>query len=487
MHETRSRKEKLNRSWLKRFLGGEEEAYLRSGTVDRIKDEAIPGFHVRVWKRGSTWAWSNAKRTVTIGAVRSVDPDKARAIALQVHDRMKARQGVALPSPGEINAWIAGELNPAPALPVVQEIPGWTVAYLRERFLQHCAEQKLAEATVKGYRSDLHCPAIRAIENRKAATITGADVIVVRDSVLTIKGGAIVRGGVRSNRVLAAMSAMFSYGLGEGQKEGAGIVFNPVIGINRRGKEKKRTRDLKLPEIRRLLGAIPELEISPNVGLALLWTLSCGQRKRAAREARRMDFDQGFWLALPKKKGDEEDRRVIVPVLPLMKRIHDLSIELCRESQWVFPAQKTRYKGIARDVPVAESAMNDVIYRLQAKAQPERTVRSKKGRGSYKLAPTPPGPLSDLASFTVHDFRRALTGRLSDARFPLSNVSALLDHADLGSGAANMTVKVYLASEQVAPRRKALKAWHKILVEQGIEQCLDRLEAKWREPMARAA
>jgi integrase len=474
---TRSRVEKLNRSYLARFKAGEEAAYLLAGTVDRVKDKTLPGFHIRLRERGSQWAWANSSQTFTIGPVLTIDADKARSIALGITDRLKARKGVQPFQPAAIRAWIQSELH---GVPVEADKPGWTLAEARVKFLAFKEAKRKAKATLRGYKSDLNCPEVEAIAWKKLADVTAIDVAKIRDEVYK-------RGSVRSNRVRAALSSMFSFARGE---PASCVAINPVSDVNRIGQEKKRKRYLAFDELQRVLSALPQVNLAPSVASALLWTLVSGQRKRAVREARRkhLYLEQGMWYALPKRKDDDADRVILIPLTPLMKDIYRVADRYCRrESIWLFPSERTSYRGEQRDVPVAESAMNDAIYRLTGPASKGKEFKYKKGSGKYRLAARVAGPLADLDPFTVHDFRRTLTTLCRDEGMSRSLASALLDHDEDDPNAATVTASVYDQYEPVAERRLALEKWHQILERAGIRNCMASLEERWQTSQKKAA
>lgn len=466
--ESRSRTEKLNRSFVSRFRAGQEEAYLATGTVDRVKDREIPGFHIRVRRSGSKWCWANARLTFTIGAIDTVDPDKARSLALGIKARVEARKGVQPFRPDDIRAWIASELL---GMPVEPAKPGWTVAETRNRFLDHKKTSGMAAATIRGYKSELHCPEVEAIKDRRAADITPDDIAAIRD-------GVAQRGGVRSNRVRAALSAMFSYARGEPASR---VSVNPVSGVNKRGKETKRKRFLPVHELKRFIAALPEIEISPAVGCAMAWSLATGQRKRAVREAQRTDIVDSIWHSLPKVREDDE-QRALIPMTPLLKAIHKLALHYCRQkSMWLFPSDRTTYRGGLRDVPVTDSALNQVLERLQSEKNEKGKARQNLDDGRFKAKNAGHGLLRDLENFTVHDFRRTVATLCRSEGMPRSYISALLDHDDDDGSAATITGLVYDQYEPVQERRIALEKWHDILERAGFRECLVRLETKWRE------
>lgn len=466
--DTRSRTEKLNRSYIARFRAGEEAAFVQVGTVDRVKDREIAGFHIRIRKSGSKFVWANAKLTFTIGDVSAIEADKARSIAVGVKARVETAKGVQPWTPADIRSWIATELLGAPMEPAK---PGWSVRLLREKFLAQKAQTKAA-ATVRNYQSDLHCPEVNAIADRQAADITSIDVAAIRDSVAK-------RGQIQSNRVLAAVSSMFTYARGEPD---AKVAANPCTGVNRAGKEVERDRHLPWHELKRLIQALPEADMSPGVGCAMLWTLATAQRKRANREIKKEDFSDGVWLARTKKRGEQSDRRASIPMTPLMTDIQRLATLYCRAgSNWLFPSERTSYRGKLRDVPTAESALNNVISRLCADAKEAKEFSYKKGTGRYKLKARQPGPLRNLQGFHVHDFRRTATTLCRDEGIARSDMSALLDHDDDDGSAATVTGRVYDQHEPVPARRRALDKWHDILERLDIRDCMAALETSWKK------
>jgi integrase len=197
---------------------------LPRGKRDHIEfDDAIPGFGLRLREGGSrTWIFQYAlgskQRRIAIGKATALTADKARAIAADLHAKVRLGQD---PSGDKAQAKIKS---------------GETFGAFLPRFLAH-QRDRLRPRTYPDLERHLAVKA-KALHVLPLAKITRRDIATVTSAV------ADDAGDVTSNRVRTSLSAYFAWLMGEGL-----IEHNPVIGTNKR-EEKKRERVLSSDELR---------------------------------------------------------------------------------------------------------------------------------------------------------------------------------------------------------------------------------------------
>jgi integrase len=281
----------------------------------RVEPSGAKTFLVRYRPKGVGRA--GAKRFMRVGRYGSVTPDEAR-------NHARAILGA-----------VAGGDDPAGEQIKARE--AITFAELAERYLNEEVRPKRKPGTATLYSHYLRDLAAPEIGRLKADTITRSDI-----SRLHLKVGRTRP--VAANRVLAALSALFSYGAKQSiLPEG----FNPARGIEK-FREAARERFLTLAELERLGSAISEAEttgvpwmvdeekptakhvpkterktrMSPFAGAAIRLLLFTGCRLREILHLRwaNVDFDRGM-LNLSDSKTGRKSVILNAPALAVIGRL----------------------------------------------------------------------------------------------------------------------------------------------------------------------
>jgi integrase len=193
----------------------------------RVEPSGAKTFLVRYRPKGA--GRIGTKRFLTVGRYGIVSPDEAR-------NQAKAILGA-----------VAGGGDPAGEKNKARE--AITMAALAERYLDEEATPKLKPGTAKLYSHYLRDLAIPEIGRLKADAITRSEI-----SKLHLKIGRTRP--VAANRVLATLSALFSFGAKQSMLPDG---FNPARGIDK-FREAARERFLTVAELERLGAAINEAE-----------------------------------------------------------------------------------------------------------------------------------------------------------------------------------------------------------------------------------
>jgi integrase len=256
--------------------------------------------------------------------------------------------------------------------------------------------------------------------HRAADEITRRDVREVLDT--KVLAGA----PIAANRLRALISKVYNFGI-----EVELVEHNPVNGLKRPGKEKKRERVLTSDEIRRVWNACDTQ--SARVAAWFRLRLVTGQRGGELLQMRWRDVDQSTnWWTIPAefvKNG--HGHRVFLG--PLARQIL-YSIPRHDDSVWVFPL----------------SLMGD--HKHVARRLAQRTRANMVGNGTVS-----PGKRL-RADFTGHDLRRTAASFMASGGVARFIISRLLNH----SSERDIT-GVYDRYSYDSEKRAALEFWDRQL------------------------
>ena len=254
---------------------------LEAGQDDRIFfDDDITGFGLRI-RRVKKWnghysnkpparSWlfqyriGGKTRRLNIGQAPVVRAGRARQIAAELHAKVKLGHDPA------VEKRIRVERAAHSLGGLVRKYLSLQVGQLRPNSYRAVARY------LQGYVAPLHALPVDAIDRQ---------AIAARLNSIEGKSGAVT-----ANRVRAALSAMFAWGMREGL-----VLANPVINTNKR-EERPRERVLSDAELRLIWRALDDSQYSTIVKLLML----TGQRMTeiAALRWSEIDFDRGV-ISLP--------------------------------------------------------------------------------------------------------------------------------------------------------------------------------------------
>jgi integrase len=251
-------------------------------------DSDIGGFGVRLRKTGSkSWVFqydfaSKTKR-ITLGKVSAIDPAKARAIASELHAKVRLGQDPA-GAKAESKARDAETLGAA-VKPYLQ----WQQARVRPSTLRHLERHLLVNL------ASLHSLPINKLDRRaiaaQLARMTGSPV--------------------QANRTRSTLTSFLNWAMREGL-----VDSNPALATNKYP-EQPRDRVLSDAELRSLWLALPEGDFGDIVKILIL----TGQRAREIADLHwdEINFEQDV-IELPPHRTKNR-RRHSIPMSPMVRAI----------------------------------------------------------------------------------------------------------------------------------------------------------------------
>lgn len=357
-----------------------------------VFDDNMPGFGLRV--RGAAgrkehrtfiaqYKIGAKHRRVTLGNVSKVALDEARKKARAIFGK------------------VADGKDPAGEKAVARKDAAHTLSTIAEDFIS-VQTPKLRPATL--YATKLYLN--EHLKPLHRLTLTSIDRATVAAQLREI---AKQRGNVTADRARAALSAMFTWAMGEGLAE-----MNPVIGTNKAaGEYQSRDRVLTDAELVELWKATPESDFGWIIRLLLL----TGQRRNEIGGLLRSEIDA-------------ESRLIALP------------------------GERTK-NALPHDVPLSESAM------AVLKAIPERANRDHvfgRGEGGFSGWSAAKAALDEELSFsdwTLHDLRRTWATRAADSGVQPHVIEAALNHV---SGHRAGVAGTYNRATYAAEKRQAMEA-----------------------------
>ncbi|EHP92636.1 MULTISPECIES: integrase arm-type DNA-binding domain-containing protein [Methylorubrum] len=455
-------------------------------------DDKVQGLLLRAQRTSVTWYLKLRTTTLRLGSADVLDLDTARDQATDA--RLKAKRGenvrgalaayeasVAAGDDEDI-AWAVAEFEAMKAPPEVlsdadRRLRGpWLWRDLVEEFLA----SKLAK--LKGgyrdqYASYLRHEAFRSIEDRPVASLTITDLERCRNAAVKANTVSAARRCVQQGK--EALSWAWRYhagvsGLADCQYEWWArwsIEYAP----GKRDHVPTLTdlvRTILVAEHHRTLGATEHATGDGTLGA--LWALVLtGQRTgqlTGTRRARAFPWpDRPGWVAVnwdggEMKGGKSGGRPHSLPIPPeawaIIER-HRAACETAGEpvSAYLFPS-------IRGDGPVGQSALNQLLYRLEGKAKDPGKSKPVTRRKRNSTAGKPREELLErygVAPWVPHDVRRALATFLDERRLGGAG-SAILAHRaarseDERERVEHVTRLHYAKGQRMALKAEGMEAW----------------------------
>lgn len=277
----------------------------------------------------------------------------------------------------------------------------------------------VAEAYLKQARIRLRSRSFEEVERhikRDWQPLAGMPVNEIRRAHVAAQINAIASDGYRIKAVRArsALSAMFTWAMGEGLAEG-----NPVVGTNRPAEERARDRVLNEEELRAIWQACRDDTYGRIVRLLLL----TGQRR------------------------DE--------VGSMAKAELNLSVAV-----WTIPSNRTK-NGLAHAVPLSRPALE--ILATQPRTE-GRGLMFGHGAGAFsgwsnskeRLDKRIAASGNTMAPWRLHDLRRTVATGMANLRVLPHVIEAVLNHI---SGAKAGVAGIYNRATYAQEKRDALNLW----------------------------
>ncbi len=373
---------------------------LPAGAADKIFfDDGLSGFGLRVRDGGKrTWIAQyrvgTKQRRVTLGTVENLDALAARQRAKDVLSKVH----------------LGGDPQTEKAERRAQA--SVTVGAMVERYLAERAAKRLKPRSYEEVERHLkrHWSALAELPIRK---VTRSDVAAQLGRI------AKDNGPFASNRARAALSAFFSWAIGEGL-----VDATPVLGTNKATEEVSRDRVLARDE----LAAIWNEAGGGDYGAIIRLLILTGQRREEVGGMlwSEIDLDQSVWQI-----GAERTKNGLAHDVPLSTR----AIEILRTRErtgraLVFGSREGPFQGWSN----AKSALDKRVF---------AKLRTK---GAYD-APKP---------WRLHDIRRTVSTRMGDLGVLPHVVEAVLNHI---SGHKAGVAGVYNRASYANEKRHALDLW----------------------------
>jgi integrase len=285
-------------------------------------------------------------------------------------------------------------------------------------------ERNLASATIRETRRVLERDVKPRWRDRPVREITRQDV----NDLLDAKAGDRDRprrgrkdgAGVLSNRILALLSAMFSWAASQDLVDG-----NPTAGVRRRVKEVARDRVLAEDELLRFWTGCKEVgwPFGPMFQLLLL----TAQRRDEVGAMRwgEIDLAKKIWT-IPASRSKNNEAHYV--------HLAPLAIEIIQELPQI----------------VGEA---DLVFTTTG-----RTPVSGFGRAKERLDAL----IGEMSAWTVHDLRRTVATKMAeDLKIPPHVADKILNHAN--GGIIKGTAKIYNRAKYLPERKAALQAWGRFI------------------------
>ncbi len=357
-------------------------------------DDALPGFGVRLRAGGKrTWIaqyrFGSKQRRMTLGTLETIDETEARRRAKGALSKV--------------------HLGIDPTLEKVEARAqaGVTLASVAERYLSERAAKRLKPRSLEEVERHLrkHWAPLGELPFKKIdrATIAAQLGKIAKDS-----------GPFAANRARAALSAMFSWAIGEGLADA-----NPIVGTNKATEEISRDRVLSDDELRLVWLHAGAGEYGAIVRLLAL----TGQRREEVGGMlwAELDLDAGLWtIGAPRTKNKRPHEVPLSPAAVAILR----ALPRREGREYVFGAGVGGFQGWSN----CKSALDARIAEAGGKVKPWR----------------------------LHDLRRTLATRLGDMGALPHVVESVLNHV---SGHRAGVAGVYNRAAYAAEKRDALDRW----------------------------
>jgi integrase len=383
-------------------------AILEGKTERIVFDEAMPGFGVRVRAGGKrTWIaqyrLGNKQRRLTLGTLETLDEPEARR---------RAKTALSKVHPGHDPQMEKAERRAQASI---------TLGRIADAYLAQ-AERALKPRSYQEVRRHLK-QHWAPLAERALGSIVRPDVAARLTSIASDSGP------FAANRARAALSALFSWAIGEGVAS-----ENPVAGTNKATEEISRDRILSAEELRLAWQHAGLGHYGAIVRLLIL----TGQRREEVGGMlwSEIDLGEALWSIRPDrtKNGLPHD-------VPLSKAAVSILCGIARQDDrdYVFGSRTGPFQGWSN----AKAALD---------ARMAKAVHAERGDAAKTQA------------WRLHDIRRTVATRLGDLGVLPHVVEAILNHI---SGHRAGVAGIYNRSIYSAEKRDASNRWAAFVADAG--------------------
>ena len=363
-----------------------------------IFDQDLPGFGLRVRAGGKrTWVaqyrLGTKQRRVTLGTTETIDPDEARK---------RAREALAKVSLGT---------DPQTEKRTAREQASMTLGAVVPRYLAYASRRQKAghHEDTKRYLERHWAPLAETSLNQITRATVSAQLAEISEK----------NGPFAANRARAALSAFFSWAMGDGV-----AAANPVVGTHKAIEETPRDRvltDAELAEVWRRSGR-------SDFGTIVQLLILTGQRREEVGGMLWPEIQGDTWRIGAERAKNGRDHDV-----PLSLQAFAILAERPRSDRrkFVFGSGQGPFQGWSSAKTNLDAAMLEVW-------------RERHG-GTTGLLP-----------WRLHDLRRTVATRLADLGVLPHVVEAVLNHV---SGHKAGVAGVYNRSTYGPEKRAALELW----------------------------
>ena len=372
---------------------------LPEGKVEAlIFDADLPGFGLRVRAGGKrTWIaqyrLGTKQRRVTLGTTETVDPDEARK---------RAREALAKVSLGA---------DPQTEKRAAREQAAVTLGAIVPRYLAYAAQRQKA-----GHHEDT-----KRYLARHWGPMAETPLALISRATVSARMAEIASGNGKfaANRARAALSALYTWALGEGL-----AVANPVMGTHKATEEAPRDRVLTDAE----LAAAWRLAGTADFGAIVRLLILTGQRREEVGGMLWPEIEGTAW-----RIGAERAKNGRAHDVPLSEQaVAVLAGRAPRDGRdLVFGSGKGPFQGWS-------NAKADLDAAMLAELREHR------------------GEKATMAPWRLHDLRRTVATRMADLGVLPHVVEAVLNHV---SGHKAGVAGVYNRSTYGVEKRAALELW----------------------------
>jgi integrase len=367
-----------------------------------IFDDDVPGFGLRLRAGGSRtfivqYALGGRQRRMTIGSAKILDPSKARQTAGNLLAKVRLGRD---PAAERAEARVHASDEPLGAI----------IGRFLARQERRVRLRTYVDATryLERYWRPLH--------ELHLARISRATVAARLGKIAT------EHGPVSADRARAALSAFFTWAIGEGLCD-----MNPVAGTNKHfDGAKSRDRVLTDRELAVIWRALPDSDYGVIVRLLIL----TGQRREEIGALRWSEVDlEGRVITLP-------------PTRTKNNRPHEVPL-----SKLALAALKSRHARAGRDLVFGDGPRNGEGREQEAGFQGWSKSKAALDKQTLSIGP-----------WRLHDMRRTVATRMAELGVQPHVIEAVLNHV---SGHKAGVAGVYNRSSYAAEKRAALELWGK--------------------------
>lgn len=309
-----------------------------------------------------------------------------------------------------------------------------TMGDLIQEYLTRHAEKTLRASTLKEEQRILKKEILPFWRNRLAQDITRRDIITLLNAIED-RGVYVLR-----NRVAGVFSRLFMFGLNVGIINGSPAQRLPMLRkVGDKRVEEPRSRFLTKDEIRSFWVNLDHIPITPQLRLALKWTLVTGQRRSEVAGTLRAEIDSTDLVWKIPTHRAKNKREHILP-LPSIAKVLLQQVDAAN-------VRKPPTRLNRKDRHPFDATPSPWLF-------PSRQYSKSITAGALTCAVVRHRKALAIGDATLHDLRRSVASWLGELGVEKSLISALLNHSP-----QSVTERHYDKSTLLGPKREAMERW----------------------------